>query len=92
MNIRAFFLQLFCGAIGGYIAGVGFSKLSWGGLCDSLIGVAGGGAGEQIFEHFWAGDAYCTDMEVFLASTPGDCIGGALLLVFAGFMKSIVRR
>jgi len=66
MNIRAFFLQLFCGAVGGYIAGVGFSKLSWGVLCDSLIGVAGGGAGGQIFEHFWAGDAYCTDIEVFL--------------------------
>jgi hypothetical protein len=92
MNIRAFFLQLFCGAVGGYIAGVGFSKLSWGALGDSLIGVAGGGGGGQIFEHFWAGDAYCTDMEVFLASTLGGCISGALLLAFAGFMKLIVRR
>jgi len=92
MNVRAFFLQLFCGAAGGYIAGAGFSRLTWGTLGDLLIGVAGGAAGGQIFEHLWAGAPYSTEMALFLASTIGGCIGGAFMLVLLGSIKLICKR
>ena len=80
------------GAAGGYLAGAGFTTLSWGAIGDLLIGVAGGALGGQILEHFWAGDAYSTALEIFLASIIGGCTGGTLMVVILGSIKACLRR
>jgi hypothetical protein len=92
VNIRSFFIQLICGGAGGYISGAGFRVFSWGAAGDVVIGVAGGALGGRILEHFLAGDAYASDMEIFLASMTGGCLGGALMVIILGTVKIILRR
>jgi hypothetical protein len=72
--------------------GARFSVLSWGAIGDLLIGVAGGAVGGRLLEHFWAGDTYASEMDIFLASGIGGCAGGALMVVILGLVRKILRR
>jgi hypothetical protein len=92
LNIRAFFLQMVFGAAGGYVAGCGFTPLSWGARGDLLIGLAGGAVGGQILHHFWGGQAFASETEILLSGIIGGCVGGALMLVLLGLLKAILKR
>lgn len=92
MSIRVLFLQLCCGGVGGRVADPGFSRLSWGCVRDFVIGLVGGAIGGQVLQRVWVGNAYASEIEIFLSTILGGSVGGALFVVVLGTLRKIIRK
>jgi uncharacterized membrane protein YeaQ/YmgE (transglycosylase-associated protein family) len=91
MNMLPFILQLLSGAAGGNIAGALFSNFNLGTIGNSVAGIVGGGLGGHLFHNLWASGG-ASDMQIFLTSLVGGTVGGAVMTVIAGLVKSVLSR
>jgi hypothetical protein len=82
-------------AVGGNLAGGLLKKLSLGTLWNSVVGILGGGLGEQILS--WLGllaSAQGGGMDVgsIIGNVASSGVGGAVLLVIVGWVKSMMGK
>ena len=100
MDITSLIIQLIVGAIGGNAAGKVMPDKSLGTL-GNAIGVVGGGLGGQILGSLLGGggmDAAAgaatsgLDIGSLVQSVAGGGIGGAILMVVVGIIKSAMNK
>jgi hypothetical protein len=84
--------QLIAGAVGGTAAGATLKGFSLGPFWNAIAGLIGGGAGAQALFYLGMMPPGGTDAEALGTQAASGGIGGALLLVILGLIKSMVRR
>ncbi|WP_063894030.1 hypothetical protein [Burkholderia ubonensis] len=89
MDFSSLIIQLISGIGGGNIAGKFLEKINLGPLGNSIAGLIGGGLGGEFFKAILSG---ATDSGVgfgsLLTDVGGGGIGGAILMVVVGLIKS----
>ena len=86
-------IQLISGAVGGNVAGSVLKNLSLGPVLNSVIGILGGGIGSQVFGSLGLGAASgAMDIGSIISQVAGGGIGGAVLLVIIGVVKSVLAK
>jgi len=88
----ALIAQLVAGAVGGTAAGATLKNFSLGPLWNAVAGIIGGGAGVQALLYLDMLPPGGTEMETLGTQAATGGIGGALLLVIVGLIKSIAHR
>lgn len=92
-NLLPLIIQLLSGAVGGNIAGSLLKKQSLGTLLNSVVGILGGAAGGQILGLLGvATGAGGMDLAGILGSVAGGGVGGGLLMVIIGLIKSAMAQ
>lgn len=81
-----FLISLLSGAIGGNIAGALLKKYSLGTLWNSVVGILGGGLGAQLL------GMLNIDISGIIGNIAGSGVGGAVLLVIVGIIKSAMAK
>ncbi|MEE4000024.1 hypothetical protein V1T75_06700 [Tenacibaculum sp. FZY0031] len=79
-------ISLLSGAIGGNIAGALLKKFSLGTLWNSVVGILGGGLGAQLL------GMLNIDISGIIGNIAGSGVGGAVLLVIVGIIKSAMAK
>ena len=92
MNMLPIILQIISGAAGGNLAGALFTNLNLGTIGNSLGGIVGGALGGRIFHNLWASAAGTSDMQILMTSLIGGTVGGAVLTIIAGLVRSAFSR
>ena len=77
-----FLISLLSGAVGGNLAGAVLKKYSLGTLWNSVVGILGGGLGAQLL------GMLNIDISGIIGNIAGSGVGGAVLLVIVGIIKS----
>jgi len=92
MNNLPLILQLLCGGVSANIAGARFHDFSLGSVANFLIGLVGGGCGGSILMNICAIGVEASETQIFLTCVAGGAIGGVLMFVMAGLIKSAAHR
>ena len=79
-------ISLLSGAIGGNIAGALLKKFSMGTLWNSVVGILGGGLGSQLL------GMLNIDISGIIGNIAGSGVGGAVLMVIIGLIKSALKK
>lgn len=86
--------HLVAGLIGGHVAGAALNNWSLGLVGNSIAGLIGGGVLGQVLQVFLTGDlgigAGGPDIAAMVTSIVGGGVGGALLTIGAGLLKSML--
>ncbi|RKF05068.1 hypothetical protein C8N26_0468 [Tenacibaculum lutimaris] len=81
-----FLISLLSGAVGGNLAGAVLKKYSLGTLWNSVVGIFGGGLGAQLL------GMLNIDISGIIGNIAGSGVGGAVLLVIVGIIKSAMAK
>ncbi|WP_028891558.1 hypothetical protein [Tenacibaculum sp. 47A_GOM-205m] len=81
-----FLISLLSGAVGGNLAGAVLKKYSLGTLWNSVVGILGGGLGAQLL------GMLNIDISGIIGNIAGSGVGGAVLLVIVGIIKSAMAK
>ncbi|CAM1338958.1 hypothetical protein [Tenacibaculum aestuarii] len=81
-----FLISLLSGAVGGNLAGAVLKKYSLGTLWNSVVGILGGGLGAQLL------GMLNIDISGIIGNIAGSGVGGAVLLVIVGVIKSAMAK
>ncbi|MDX8552247.1 hypothetical protein MK851_01235 [Tenacibaculum sp. 1B UA] len=81
-----FLISLLSGAVGGNLAGAVLKKYSLGTLWNSVVGILGGGLGAQLL------GMLNIDISGIIGNIAGSGVGGAVLLVIVGIIKSTMAK
>lgn len=81
-----FLISLLSGAVGGNLAGALLKKFSLGTLWNSVVGILGGGLGAQLL------GMLNIDISGIIGNIAGSGVGGAVLLVIVGIIKSAMAK
>ncbi|MDO6674492.1 hypothetical protein C7448_101275 [Tenacibaculum gallaicum] len=81
-----FLISLLSGAVGGNLAGAVLKKYSLGTLWNSVVGILGGGLGAQLL------GMLNIDISGIIGNIAGSGVGGAVLLVIVGLIKSAMAK
>jgi hypothetical protein len=100
MDIVSLIIQLASGAIGGNLAGSLLKKLSLGLLGNSLAGIVGGALGGQILERAiglaptiaTGAGAGAPDVGAVVSQIAGGGVGGAVMMVIVGLLRSAFAK
>ena len=79
-------ISLLSGAIGGNVAGALLKKFSLGTLWNSVVGILGGGIGAQLLGMFGI------DISGIIGNIAGSGVGGSVLLIIVGLIKSAMKK
>jgi len=79
-------ISLLSGAVGGNIAGALLKKFSMGTLWNSVIGILGGGLGAQLLGMLGI------DIGGIIGNVAGSGVGGAVLMIIIGLIKSAIKK
>lgn len=79
-------ISLLSGAVGGNIAGALLKKFSMGTLWNSVVGILGGGLGAQLLGMLGI------DISGIIGNIAGSGVGGAVLMVVIGLIKSAMNK
>ena len=79
-------ISLLSGAVGGNIAGALLKKFSLGTLWNSIVGILGGGLGAQLL------GMLNIDISGIIGNIASSGVGGAVLLVIVGVVKSAMAK
>jgi uncharacterized membrane protein YeaQ/YmgE (transglycosylase-associated protein family) len=90
-------IQLFFGAVGGNAVGKLAPRLDLGTLGNSVVGIVGGGIGGQLLTTLGAGGMEAAGtggfyVEAIVQSFAGGSVGGGVLMVVVGLLKSQMRK
>ncbi|MGB7932344.1 MAG: hypothetical protein WCH04_08970 [Gammaproteobacteria bacterium] len=85
-------IQLISGAVGGNIAGALLKKLTLGPVCNSLVGILGGGIGGQILSAVGVSAGGAGVIGGILDDIGSGGVGGAILLVVVGLLKKLFAK
>lgn len=86
MDIVPLLVELASGAVGGNVAGAALKKYSLGTTGNSIAGILGGGIGGQLLGMLGVGG------EGILGQVAGGGVGGAVLMVVIGLIKSAMSK
>jgi hypothetical protein len=96
MDIVTLLVQLISGALGGNITGALFKNISLGTLGNSIAGIIGGGVGGQILGQMLNLPGVSTggplDPMSIIGQIASGGVGGGILMVIIGIIRSIVSR
>ncbi|MEM1226109.1 MAG: hypothetical protein AAGJ40_10440 [Planctomycetota bacterium] len=94
MNLGALIIQLATGAFGGNLVARFFRKLDLGLVGNSIAGILGGGLGGQLLGMIGigAGPSGSLDVTAILGSVASGGVGGGVLLMIVGFVKSVIAK
>lgn len=96
MDFVSLVVQLASGAVGGNLAGSLLKNLSLGGFGNSLAGMVGGALGGQILErainYTPVAGASSLDVGAIISQIAGGGVGGAVLMVVVGLLRSAFAR
>ncbi|MDE1205400.1 hypothetical protein [Tenacibaculum larymnensis] len=81
-----FLISLLSGAVGGNLAGALLKKFSLGTLWNSVVGILGGGLGAQLL------GMLNIDISGIIGNIAASGVGGAVLLVIVGVIKSAMAK
>ncbi|CAM1372204.1 conserved membrane hypothetical protein [Tenacibaculum litoreum] len=81
-----FLISLLSGAVGGNLAGALLKKYSLGTLWNSVVGILGGGLGAQLL------GMLNVDVSGIIGNIAASGVGGAVLLVIVGVIKSAMAK
>ena len=79
-------ISLLSGAVGGNIAGALLKKFSMGTLWNSVIGILGGGLGAQLLGMLGI------DIGGIIGNIAGSGVGGGVLMIIIGLIKSAMKK
>lgn len=79
-------ISLLSGALGGNIAGALLKKYSMGTLWNSVVGILGGGLGAQLL------GSLGINLSGIIGSIAGGTVGGGVLMVIIGIIKSAMKK
>lgn len=79
-------ISLLSGAVGGNIAGALLKKFSMGTLWNSVVGILGGGLGAQLL------GMLNIDISGIIGNIVGSGVGGGVLMVIIGLIKSAMKK
>ena len=79
-------ISLLSGALGGNVAGALLKKFSLGTLWNSVVGILGGGLGAQLL------GMLNLDISGIVGNIAGSGVGGAVLMVIIGLVKSAMKK
>ncbi|CAM1352250.1 hypothetical protein [Tenacibaculum crassostreae] len=79
-------ISLLSGAVGGNLAGALLKKFSLGTLWNSVVGILGGGLGAQLL------GMLDIDISGIIGNIAGSGVGGAVLMVIVGLIKSAMGK
>ncbi len=79
-------ISLLSGAVGGNLAGALLKKFSLGTLWNSVVGILGGGLGAELLNRFGI------DISGIIGNIAGSGVGGAVLMVIIGLIKSAMKK
>ncbi|MBA6156672.1 hypothetical protein H3Z83_09120 [Tenacibaculum sp. S7007] len=79
-------ISLLSGAVGGNVAGALLKKFSMGTLWNSVIGILGGGLGAQLLGMLGI------DISGIIGNIAGSGVGGGVLMVIIGLIKSAMNK
>lgn len=79
-------ISLLSGAVGGNVAGALLKKFSMGTLWNSVVGILGGGLGSQLLGMLGI------DISGIIGNIAGSGVGGAVLMVIIGLVKSAMKK
>lgn len=79
-------ISLLSGAVGGNLAGALLKKFSLGTLWNSVVGILGGGLGAQLL------GMLDIDISGIIGNIAGSGVGGAVLMVIVGLVKSAMGK
>jgi uncharacterized membrane protein YeaQ/YmgE (transglycosylase-associated protein family) len=88
-------ISLLSGAAGGNIAGKVLKNLDLGPIGNSIVGILGGGIGQQILASLGAGGAEAAaglDIGSIISSVASGGVGGGVLLAIVGIIKSAMAK
>jgi uncharacterized membrane protein YeaQ/YmgE (transglycosylase-associated protein family) len=99
MDMTSLLISLVSGAVGGNAAGKVLKNFDMGTLWNSVAGIVGGGLGGQIMAQLGIDPAAATaaasasgDLGSIVSQIGGGGIGGAVLLVVAGYLKKMMAK
>ena len=87
-------ISLISGAVGGNVAGGLLKKYDLGTLWNSVAGVVGGGLGAQLLSMVGAGGLAGGGMDIagIIGQVASGGVGGGVLLVIVGIVKSALKK
>jgi uncharacterized membrane protein YeaQ/YmgE (transglycosylase-associated protein family) len=93
----ALIIQLISGAVGGNIAGALLSKFNLGPIGNSIAGIIGGGVGGHLLNMVLSGGAGAAsagsvDLSSILSNVGGGGVGGAIVMIIVGLIKSQMSK
>lgn len=99
MDWMSLIISLVSGAVGGNAAGKVLKNFDMGTLWNSVAGIVGGGLGGQIMGQLGidpgaaaAAVSNSGDMGSIVSQIGGGGVGGAILLVVAGYVKKMLAK
>ncbi|QDV13536.1 hypothetical protein CA51_34260 [Rosistilla oblonga] len=94
MQFLPLIIQLVTGAVGGNLTGSLFKKLDLGLIGNSIAGILGGGLGGQLLGMLGiaAAPGGSLDIGTVLGSIASGGVGGGVLMVIVGLIKSVLLK
>ena len=95
MDMTSLIISLVSGAVGGNAAGKVLKNFDMGTLWNSVAGIVGGGLGGQIMTQLGIDPGAATgggDLGSIVSQMGGGGVGGAVLLVVAGYVKRMMSK
>lgn len=92
MNPPSLVIQLIAGVAGSILIGSLYPDFDFGSMANSLLGMLGGILGSGSLVRTVGGDDNPPDIQMLLLSFTGGLLGGALLTIFGGLLKSLFNR
>lgn len=85
-------INLLSGAFGGNLAGSLMKKFSLGTLGNSIVGVLGGGIGGSLLGNAFGMASGGMDIAGIPGSVASGGVGGGILMVIVGLIKSMISK
>jgi len=93
MDIVSLIIQLLSGAAGGNVAGALLKNFSLGTLGNSIAGIIGGGLGGQLLGPLLgAAGGGGLDLGAIIGQIASGGVGGGVLMIIVGILKSMLAK